>query len=156
MAYTKHNLRNSIDIDALFTIHYFEYTQNFLFEGEAHDFWEFICVDKGTVTICMDDEEFNELLKLGAQYDNKNEYDEIEIDNDKMSALLFTSGTTSQSKAVMLSQKNIAVNVSALIEWEKFYETDVNMAFLPLHHTFGITSVLLFLSVGMCNVFCEG
>jgi len=57
MAYTKHNLRNSIDIDALFTIHYFEYTQNFLFEGEAHDFWEFICVDKGTVTICMDDEE---------------------------------------------------------------------------------------------------
>ena len=106
--------------------------------------------------ICMDDEEFYELLKLGEQYDNKKEYDEIKIDNDKMSALLFTSGTTSQSKAVMLSQRNIAVNVSALIEWEKFYETDVNMAFLPLHHTFGLTSVLLFLAEGMCNVFCEG
>ena len=125
-----------------------------IFYAEA--FKEIMSGKENIFKICMDDEEFNELLKLGAQYDNKNEYDEIEIDNDKMSALLFTSGTTSQSKAVMLSQKNIAVNVSALIEWEKFYETDVNMAFLPLHHTFGITSVLLFLSVGMCNVFCEG
>lgn len=121
------------------------------------DAFKEIMSGKGDIfKICMDDEEFCELLKLGAQYDNKKEYDEIKIDDNKMCALLFTSGTTSQSKAVMLSQKNIAVNVSALVEWEKFYETDVNMAFLPLHHTFGITSVLLFLSVGMCNVFCEG
>lgn len=125
-----------------------------IFYGEA--FKEIMSAKENIFKICMDDDEFSDLLKLGAQYDNKKEYDEIKIDNDKMSALLFTSGTTSQSKAVMLSQKNIAVNVSSLIEWEKFYETDVNMAFLPLHHTFGITSVLIFLSVGMCNVFCEG
>lgn len=122
----------------------------------ADAFKEIMSKKENIFKICMDEEEFADLLKLGAEYDNKKEYDEIEIDNDKMCALLFTSGTTSQSKAVMLSQKNIAVNVRGLIEWEKFYETDVNMAFLPLHHTFGITSVLLFLSVGMCNVFCEG
>lgn len=125
-----------------------------VFYGEA--FKEIMSAKENIFKICMDDEEFTQLLKLGESYDNKKEYDDIKIDNDKMSALLFTSGTTSRSKAVMLSQRNIAVNVSGLIAWEKFYETDVNMAFLPLHHTFGITSVLLFLSVGMCNVFCEG
>ena len=57
MSYFKHVLENVISIDALYTIHYFEYTQNFLFEGESHDFWEFICVDKGTVTISMDEKE---------------------------------------------------------------------------------------------------
>lgn len=56
MSYSEITLENILHIDALFTIHYFEYTSNFLFEGESHDFWEFICVDKGSVEISMDQE----------------------------------------------------------------------------------------------------
>ena len=37
---------NSISIDKIFSIHYFEYMNDFSFEGESHDFWEFIFVDK--------------------------------------------------------------------------------------------------------------
>lgn len=108
------------------------------------------------VKVCTEDQEFQELLVRGENADNKAAYDEIEMDADKMSVLLFTSGTTSASKAVMLSQRNLTANVYGMSLWEKFYETDVNMALLPLHHTFGMMQMLLFLSIGMCNVFCEG
>jgi len=57
MNYQSTLLEDIIHIDELYTIHYFEYTANFFFPGESHDFWEFICVDKGSVKICMDDKE---------------------------------------------------------------------------------------------------
>ena len=34
-------------IDAIYTLHYFEYTRDYLFTGERHDFWEMAYVDKG-------------------------------------------------------------------------------------------------------------
>ncbi len=112
--------------------------------------------NKDILAVCMDSDDFKDMLREGAEYDNKEEYDKLVIDEKCMSILLFTSGTTSQSKAVMLSHNNITSNVYAMSQWEKFYETDVNMALLPLHHTFGMTQLMLFLSFGMCNVFCEG
>ncbi|MGN1165127.1 MAG: helix-turn-helix domain-containing protein [Lachnospiraceae bacterium] len=51
MAYTGVLLNNSITVEKIFSIHYFEYMSNFSFEGETHDFWEFICVDKGEVSV---------------------------------------------------------------------------------------------------------
>ncbi len=106
--------------------------------------------------VCTESEEFYDLLKLGKDADNKSIYDKIEINPNEMTVLLFTSGTTSASKAVMLSQDNITSNIYGMSLWVKFYETDVNMALLPLHHTFGMMQMMLFLSIGMCNVFCEG
>lgn len=78
------------------------------------------------------------------------------IDPEKMNIILFTSGTTSASKAVMLSQKNIVSNIHALNSIIKIYPTDRNLAFLPLHHTFGSTGLLFFISNGVSNVFCDG
>ncbi len=40
-----------INLNALISVHYFEYPSTFLFEGEAHDFWEFLYVDKGEVEV---------------------------------------------------------------------------------------------------------
>lgn len=54
MKYENISLRDTLQIDKLFTIHYFEYMSDFSFKGEAHDFWEFIYVDKGEVDIVMD------------------------------------------------------------------------------------------------------
>ena len=105
--------------------------------------------------ICMEDDAFKACLTEGEKLDSS-EYNNIMIDNSKMSILIFTSGTTSKSKAVMLSQNNICSNVSALAEWVDLRSTDINMAILPLHHAFGMTQVVLFISVGICNVFCEG
>lgn len=92
-----------------------------------------------------------ELLKKGYT-----RFENAIIKPEEMNVILFTSGTTSASKAVMLSQKNLLSNVYALNSVEKMYETDRNLAFLPLHHTFGSTGLLFFLSNGVSNVFCDG
>ena len=84
------------------------------------------------------------------------DFTNVTIKNDEMGILLFTSGTTSQSKAVMLSQKNIASNIYAMQCVEKFYDTDVNIAFLPFHHIFGSTCLAVMLSCGVKTVFPDG
>ena len=63
MSYNGIHLENSISIDKIFSIHYFEYMNTFSFEGESHDFWEFICVDKGEVGVTAGSEHL--VLKKG-------------------------------------------------------------------------------------------
>ena len=79
-----------------------------------------------------------------------------EIDENAMNILLFTSGTTSKSKAVMLSQRNIASNVYGLQCVEDARSTDTNIAFLPFHHIFGSTCIIWTLACGVRNVFPDG
>lgn len=100
----------------------------------------------------------NKLIKEGKKLVDSGDrsYIDVEIDNDKMNIILFTSGTTSLAKAVMLSHKNISSNISAMNAMIKFCSTDVNMAFLPFHHTFGSTGLLMMLNKGVNNVFCDG
>ena len=47
MPYIGIDLKDSITVGKLYSIHYFEYMSDFKFPGESHDFWEFVCVDKG-------------------------------------------------------------------------------------------------------------
>ena len=47
MTYVKTVLKKEIVIDSIITIHYFEYSKDFSFSGEAHNFWEFLYVDAG-------------------------------------------------------------------------------------------------------------
>ena len=83
-------------------------------------------------------------------------YINCKIDPDVMSILLFTSGTTSKSKAVMLNQRGIATNIYDMLLVESFYENDVNIAFLPFHHIFGSTGMLVMLASGLKTVFPDG
>lgn len=55
MAYSSITLKQDICIDAIYTVHYFEYMSNFFFPGERHDFWEFQCVDKGEAEVTAED-----------------------------------------------------------------------------------------------------
>lgn len=122
-------------------------------ENKTTNVTEFICMDENDTFTSI-----NELLTEGKELLNKGyrEFLDAKINEEEMSIILFTSGTTSASKAVMLSHKNIASNIYALNSAEKIYDTDVNLAFLPFHHTFGSTGLLFFLSNGATNVFCDG
>ena len=113
--------------------------------------------------ICMDDTEefikYSEILSKGRELllaDN-NEYNNVQINPDEISIILFTSGTTSIAKAVALSQSNICADVTALSQIAKIYETDRFLSFLPLHHTFESTTTFLYgTSCGITIVFCDG
>ena len=79
------------------------------------------------------------------------------IDNEKMNIMLFTSGTTSISKAVALSHKNICSNLMDISSILDVNSSDVFLSFLPLHHVFECTVGFLFsLYVGAETVFCDG
>ena len=112
--------------------------------------------------ICMTEKEgYQNFWDLKAQGEKlikqgKKEYTKVKIDENKMGILLFTSGTTSKSKAVMLSQHNIASNVYAMLLVEKFLPTDVNLAFLPFHHIFGSTEMIVMLASGIATAFPDG
>ena len=85
------------------------------------------------------------------------EFLEAKINNEEMSIMLFTSGTTNQSKAVMLSHKNICTNVKDIRNVFELDETDRLLSFLPLHHTFECTVGFLYpLSIGGSIIFSKG
>ena len=64
------------------------------------------------------------------------EYMDVEIDPEEFKFLIFTSGTTSQAKGVMLCHRNLAENVNAVSKYVKIYERDIFFSVLPLHHTY--------------------
>lgn len=79
-----------------------------------------------------------------------------EINPDAMSLILFTSGTTSLAKAVMLTQTNILNSCNGVSRIIDVTPKDTSLAILPFHHTFGALSLMYFLAGGSCNVFCDG
>lgn len=107
-------------------------------KGQVSTLKNFICMDS------IEDEEFifwQELKEKGAKLvsEGNREFIDAVIDPEKMSVLLFTSGTTSKSKAVMLNQKNICANVMMMFEYVNFSEEDIFLSVLPLHHTYECT-----------------
>ncbi len=115
-----------------------------------------------TEYICMSELEgfksVGELIKKGEKLleSGQKSYINEKIDDNAMAILLFTSGTTAKSKAVMLSQKNIASNIYAMQCVEDIRESDTNIAFLPFHHIFGSTCIVMMLASGVKNVFPDG
>ena len=114
---------------------------------------KYICMSKLEGYTCIEDliKKGNELIKK-----ENTHFINMQIDEEKMSVLLFTSGTTEQAKAVMLSQYGIATNIYDMQIVEDFRPTDINIAFLPFHHIFGSTGLLVMLSSGIKTVFPDG
>ena len=114
---------------------------------------EYICMTELEGYETLDDLREQGKAALAEGFD---EYSTVPIDDEATTILLFTSGTTSMSKAVMLSQRNILSNVEAMQATEKFLKGDVNMAFLPYHHTFGSVGQTLMTACGVSTAYCDG
>ena len=117
--------------------------------------------------ICFDAEDhedgvysFKELIEKGKGLlaGGERAFIDAEIDPDVMSIMLFTSGTTSQSKAVALSQKNICANLIAMKDI--VYDIDCDDTFLsvlPVHHVFECSAgFMLAMYLGASTAFCSG
>ena len=116
-----------------------------------------ICIDANE-----DDSEvikFEDLLEKGRKLlkEKSKLYDEVEIDSDAMSIMLFTSGTTSAAKIVMLSQNNVCSNMYAYQTHFRIRQEDTLLSFLPIHHTFESSITILYgVYSGATIAFCDG
>lgn len=101
----------------------------------------------------------SELIEIGdvlLKNGNK-EYIDAEIDPEEMQIMLFTSGTTSESKVVALCHRNLCENLMAIDKVEDVDCTDRFLSFLPIHHVFECTVGFLFsLYKGARTSFCDG
>ena len=116
--------------------------------------------------ICMDDVPgevgdllFSDLLADGRMRVESGDqrYLNAAVDPEAMRILLFTSGTTAASKAVMLSHRNICINLQAMCSMVDIKQDDVFLSVLPLHHTYECTcGFLVPVYRGASVAVCEG
>ena len=84
-------------------------------------------------------------------------YMKIEIDPDEFKVLLFTSGTTSNAKGVMLCNRNLAQNINAASAYVDLRPDDRLMSILPLHHTYESSIGFLYpFAMGASVSICQG
>lgn len=99
------------------------------------------CETEGIYTINM-----NEIIVMG---NDKPDAFAEDSDINKMSVMLFTSGTTGTSKCVMLSEKNVISAVNAACASVNFFPDDVLLSVLPVHHTYELCCTLAGMNYGM-------
>ncbi len=82
---------------------------------------------------------------------------DIPIDPEEFKVLIFTSGTTSQAKGVMLCNRNLAQNINVISAYVYLDHNDRWFSVLPLHHTYESSiGFLLPMSRGASIAICEG
>ena len=102
---------------------------------------------------------FEYLLSEGKKIveNGNDEFIKIEIDENEFKVLIFTSGTTSKPKGVMICNKNLAQNINAVSTYVHIVPTDIFFSVLPLHHTYESTiGFLLPMAYGCSIAVCQG
>ncbi|MDQ0874170.1 hypothetical protein QFZ77_002829 [Paenibacillus sp. V4I3] len=123
-------LQESLTIQTLFSFHYFEYAKGFVFDGEQHDFWEILYVDKGEVEIRADDH-IHTLHQGNIIFHKPEEFHTVSVKHEHTPPNLIVICFECTSPAMTIFEKKILAlgdrerNILSLIIQEGFH------AFLP-------------------------
>ena len=98
MAYKSVVLEDSITINRIISVHYFQYMSDFSFPGESHDFWELVCVDRGEIDALAGDRRLT-LKKGNILFHKPNEFHNV-LTNGKVSPSLVVIGFECHSPAI--------------------------------------------------------
>lgn len=126
-------------------------------------------VEREVLLISMDSDRrqgetlsLSELMQIGRQRikDGDRQYIDAVVDPERMSMLLFTSGTTGLAKGVMLCHRNIASNIynmSKYVDLTVRQGQQIGLSMLPMHHTYEFTcTIMASFYQGATIAFCEG
>lgn len=105
MNYSSHTLKDDLNISKLYTVHYFDYSKDYKFSGESHDFWELVYVDKGEV-ICTADDKVSTLTQGQVIFHKPNEWHNISS-NGKAAANAAIVSFECKSKAMEFFENKI-------------------------------------------------
>lgn len=145
-------------VDAIFYSGHFQ-EEMLELSGRDTGIQQFVCMDSLKVDCPASFSSIAELLSKGRSLlaGGDRSYIDAEIDPEKLSLLLFTSGTTSMAKGVMLSQRNVCADISAVTSIIKVQPKDVHLSILPLHHTFELSAGMMFMiKNGVTIAYAEG
>ena len=102
---------------------------------------------------------FNTILNEGKEMVKAGDesFVKIEVDPEDFKVLLFTSGTTSNSKGVMLCNRNLAENINSVSAYVNLTKEDRLFSVLPIHHTYESTiGFLIPMAKGSSIAVCQG
>lgn len=109
MAYFSTPLNIEFHIREIITVHYFEYMKDFVFSGEAHDFWEFLYVDKGEITVQANHSIYH--LKAGDVIFHKpNEFHALKASGKKAPNLVAISFRCTNESMKYFEEKSCSLN----------------------------------------------
>ena len=98
MAYKSVVLEDSVTINRIISVHYFQYMSDFSFPGASHDFWELVCVDRGEIDALAGDRRLT-LKKGNILFHKPNEFHNV-LTNGKVSPSLVVIGFECHSPAI--------------------------------------------------------
>ena len=79
--FTRISFEKIFNVEKIITIFYMELSKNFYYDGEKHDFWEMVYIDKGEMICTADDKRF--ILKSGEMTFHKpNEFHNLSGDSN--------------------------------------------------------------------------
>ena len=138
--YIKTKFNNTVNISKIVTVHYYEFDKNFSFQGETHDFWEMVYIDKGSVAVKSGDKE----IILGQEqiiFHKPNEFHAIKAHDSSPNFFVISFACNSQAIKqfynfhTALDKKLKPLIASIIYEAEKTYiipKNDIELAKLSL------------------------
>ena len=109
MSYKSVYLQDTLSIHEIYSIHYFEYMCDFSFPGESHDFWEFLCVDKGEVNV-LAGEKFHVLKKGDIIFHKPNEFHDVKSNGLIAPNLVVMSFSCTSSVMAFFEEKVLQIS----------------------------------------------
>lgn len=135
MTYEGVELKNDIEIEKLYAVHYFEYPKNFRFDGERHNFWKFVYVDKGEVTVTADDREI--LIPQGhVIFHQPNEWHNIRTDENIDSTVAIVTFECNSESMTFFKNRILSVGQEQKVLLSKIISEYTNAFLTPLDDIF--------------------
>lgn len=125
-------LKKDINVEKVYSVHYFEYPRNYSYSGERHNFWELVYADKGEILVVADDKTYT--LRQGEIIFHKpNEWHSIESSKDIAPSIAVTSFSCNSSAMKFFENKIFSVNqeqkilISSIIsEYKNSFSSSLN------------------------------